>query len=77
MVYKYLKDNKIFDSVSHFNVNGKDAYIVITFKDHQKALEFYEKVNFKDAILLRTLNVYFNLQLNDSDMKKYEFDGAN
>lgn len=59
------------------SLNPKDGLITLTFADHEKAKAFYDKANFRDKILLRPFNIYFNVTLNDSEMKKYYFEGAN
>jgi hypothetical protein len=76
MVFKYLGDKKIDNEIKTFSVNSKDGIIKIEFYDAVKALAFYYNSNFKDKILIRPLNIYFSLQLNDSEMKKYFIEGV-
>jgi hypothetical protein len=66
MVYMYLKDRKIDGEVKHYTVNTKDGIIKMEFFDHEKARKFYDDCNFKETILVRPFNIYFNLQLSDS-----------
>jgi uncharacterized protein (DUF1330 family) len=65
MVYMYLKDRKKDTHVKQFSVNAKDGIIKIEFNDHEKAEQFYNENNFKDCILLRPFNIYFNLALSE------------
>lgn len=75
MVYVYLKDRKKDADVKVFSVNGKDGIIKIEFVDHQKAKDFYDEANFVERILIRPLNIYFNLTLSDNEMKKFYLEG--
>lgn len=43
----------------------KSGLIQIDFADHEKALNYYRKANFKDKILFRPLNIYFKLKLEE------------
>jgi acylphosphatase len=76
MIYRYLKEEKIEIDIDGFTHNNKDGYITIEFKDHEKAKQYYDRANFKDKILFRPFNIYFNVQLNENEMKKYYFDGV-
>jgi hypothetical protein len=75
MVYMYLKDRKKDGDVKHFSVNSRDGIIKMEFHDFEKALDFYVENNFKDKILIRPFNIYFNLTLSDTEMKKYFLEG--
>ena len=72
MVWKYLVDSRVPQKSYHMKGDG---VINIDFPDHEKALDFYRRANFKDKILIRPLNIYFKLELEDSEMKKYHFEG--
>lgn len=63
MIFKYLNENKIMNQVKTFKVNKKDRFATLEFHDHEKALDYYNRANFKDTILVRPLNIYFDLQL--------------
>lgn len=76
MIYRYLKDEKI-DTFVEYKFYPKDGLISLNFSDHEKAKQYYDKANFKDKILIRPFNIYFNVQLNDNEMKKYYFEGIN
>jgi hypothetical protein len=71
MVYLFFSNRKIDSEIKSFSLNSKDGIIKIEFNDPEKARNFYDTFNFKEKILLRPFNIYFNLQLNDSEMKKY------
>ena len=75
MVYMFLKDRKKEGETKQFSVNGKDGIIKIEFVDHEKARAFYDEANFVDKILIRPFNIYFNLTLNEAEMKKYYLEG--
>jgi len=75
MIYRYFKDEKIDNDIKKFTHNNKDGYITIEFNDHEKAKQYYDRANFKDKILFRPFNIYFNVQLNENEMKKYYFEG--
>jgi len=75
MVYMYLKDRKKEADVKTFSVNGKDGIIKMEFVDHEKARAFYDEANFIEKILLRPFNIYFNLTLSDTEMKKFYLEG--
>lgn len=75
MVYLYFSTKKIENDIKAYSVNSKDGIIKIEFHDAEKARNFYDSCNFKEKILLRPFNIYFNLQLNDSEMKKYFIEG--
>lgn len=75
MVYMFLKDKKREADVKNYSVNSKDGIIKIEFLDHEKAMAFYNENNFKEKILIRPFNIYFSLQLTDSEMKKYYLEG--
>ena len=71
MVYMYLKDRKKENDVKQFSVNGKDGIIKIEFNDHEKAKQFYDDANFIEKILIHPFNIYFNLTLGETEMKKF------
>lgn len=71
MVYLFFSNKKIDSEIKTFSLNSKDGVIKIEFNDAEKARNFYDSSNFREKILLRPFNIYFNLQLNDSEMKKY------
>lgn len=71
MVYLFFNSKKIDSEIKTFSLNSKDGLIKIEFHDAEKARAFYDNLNFREKILLRPFNIYFNLQLNDSEMKKY------
>lgn len=73
MIYRYLKEEKIDGDVKKHILNTAGGYIIFEFNDHEKAKLFYDKANFKDRILIRPFNIYFNVQLSDNEMKKYYF----
>jgi len=75
MVYMYLKDRKKDSEVKQFSVNGKDGLIKIEFNDHEKARAFYDDANFIEKILIRPFNIYFNLTLSETEMKKFYLEG--
>jgi hypothetical protein len=75
MVYMFLKDRKKDADVKQFSVNSKDGIIKIEFSEHDKAKQFYREANFNDKILLRPFNIYFNLKLDEGEMKKYYLEG--
>jgi len=77
MLFRYMKEEKLDSEVKGHTLNQKDGLITFTFGDHEKAKAYYDKANFRDKILLRPFNIYFNVTLNDSEMKKYYFEGAN
>lgn len=64
MIYRYLKDEKIENDIKKYSHNPKDNLITLEFVDHEKALQFYDRANFKDKILIRPFNVYFNVTLS-------------
>ena len=71
----FLKNNKIDSDVRNITINPKQGLVKIEFNDHEKAKSFYDTYNFKNAILSRTFNLYFGLQLTDAEMKKYYLEG--
>lgn len=75
MVYMFLKDHKMEGEVKQFSVNSKVGTIKIEFNNHESAKDFYDKTNFIEKILIRPFNVYFNLSLTESEMKKYYLEG--
>ena len=75
MVYMFLKDRKKDSDVKQFSVNSKDGIIKMEFNDHEKAVQFYKESNFSEKILFRPFNIYFNLQLSETEMKKYYLEG--
>jgi hypothetical protein len=75
MVYLYFVNRKIENDIEEYSVSSKNGIIKIEFKDAAKARNFYDSCNFKDKIMLRPFNIYFNLQINDSEMKKYFIEG--
>lgn len=75
MVYMFLKNRKKEADVKQYSVNSKDGIIKIEFIDHEKAVAFYHEANFSDKILVRPFNIYFNLTLNDTEMKKFYLEG--
>lgn len=77
MIFRYLKEEKIENDVKRHTHNTKDGLITLEFLDHEKARQYYDKANFRDKILIRPFNIYFNVQLNDNEMKKFYFEGAN
>lgn len=77
MIFRYLKEEKIENDVKRHTHNTKDGLITLEFLDHEKARQYYDKANFRDRILIRPFNIYFNVQLNDNEMKKFYFEGAN
>lgn len=62
MVFKYIKDEKLDSDIKGFPTL-KDGYFTLEFNDHQKALNYYNKANFRDVILIRPFNIYFDLKL--------------
>lgn len=76
MVYVYFKENKLDPKIKNFSINTKDGFIKIEFNEAAHAREFYENANFKEKILIRPFNIYYNLQLNDNEMKKYFIEGV-
>ena len=60
MIWVYLKDKKV--NIRNYQIK-KDGVIHLEFPDHEQALEYYRKANFKDSILVRPLNIYFKLEL--------------
>lgn len=77
MLFRYMKEEKLDNEVKGHTLNQKDGLITFTFENHEKAKAYYDKANFRDKILLRPFNIYFNVTLNDSEMKKYYFEGGN
>lgn len=77
MIFRYLKEEKIENDLEGHKHNAKDGYITLKFQDHEKARQYYDKANFRDKILIRPFNIYFNVQLNENEMKKYYFEGVN
>lgn len=77
MIFRYLKDQKIDNDVKANSFNPKDGVIKFTFENHEKAKAYYDKANFRDKILIRPFNIYFSVTLNENEMKKYYFEGAN
>lgn len=75
MVYLFFNSKKIDNDIKSFSLNSKDGLIKIEFHDAQKAKNFYDEYNFKEKILFRNFNIYFNLQLNENEMKKYFIEG--
>ena len=75
MVFRYLKEAKIDSEVKNYIVNNKDGFISLDFNKPEQAKKYYETANFKDKILIRPFNIYFNLTLNEDEMKKYYFEG--
>jgi hypothetical protein len=66
MIFKFLKDQKISGDVKSHSINSKDGYIKLEFHEHEKARQYYERANFKEKILIRPFNIYFNLQLHEN-----------
>lgn len=64
MVFRYLKEAKIDAEVKNYIVNNKDGFISLDFNKPEHARKYYENANFKDKILIRPFNIYFNLTLN-------------
>lgn len=75
MVYLYFSNKKIDNEIKTFSLNSKDGLIKIEFHEAEKARNFYDSANFREKILLRPFNIYFNLQLNENEMKKYFIEG--
>lgn len=75
MVFRYLKEAKIDSEVKNYIMNNKDGFISLDFNKPEQAKKYYETANFKDKILIRPFNIYFNLTLNEDEMKKYYFEG--
>ena len=75
MVYLFLSNKKIDSDIKTFSLNSKDGVIKIEFHDAEKAKRFYDEYNFREKILLRPFNIYFNLQLSEGEMKKYFIEG--
>ena len=75
MVFRYLKEAKIDSNLKKYILNNKDGFISMEFHTAEQAKEYYENANFKHKVLIRPFNIYFNLQLNEDEMKKYYFEG--
>lgn len=75
MIFRYLKEERIENDVKKYTLNNKDGYITFEFQTPEQARAYYEKCNFKDKILIRPFNIYFNLTLTEDEMKKYYFEG--
>lgn len=75
MVFRYLKEVKIDAEVKNYVMNSKDGFISLDFYKPEQAKKYYENANFKDKILIRPFNIYFNITLNEDEMKKYYFEG--
>lgn len=65
MAYMFLKDRNKAQDIKQMAVNGKDGIIKIEFLDHEKAVAFYDELNFKEGILVRKLNIYFSMSLKE------------
>ena len=75
MVFLFFNNKKIDSDYKTFSLNSKDGIIKIEFHDAEKAKKFYGEYNFREKILLRPFNIYFSLQLNENEMKKYFIEG--
>ena len=65
----------ITNDIKTFYLKSKDGFIKIEFYDAERARKFYDEYNFREKIILRPFNIYFSLQLNENELKKYFIEG--